>query len=815
MQGRKKYLVNMLSYKYKQESMKLFPSILSKNIIPNPSKDIIENPLRSISNLCPGGKNCQNYIIICQLEKQIKTLNDTIIQLKQINEFDDIRVNKMSFSELKINDSFKSEKSDKNSELCNSFRNSSIKRSSSLFEDKQNKQMHQTASCTLRTLSNDSEDKSNDEFNYIRNRIKCFTLHKELNTNTDNILSEKKVPREPKVNAYKIFQSNFMKKKNLNQRLEQSDRVDEKLNRETLKNKVIFRNKIEDNSCEKNKNDNNSISTAIKILQNNVIGINNNSNKEIKIYKTNENDKSNNEKKIKINFFNGIKPLKTLKPSNKYNLNTNTNIDNEMQSKQKIILNPDKKNVSNIGGKDNNNCSKKNNQNNNILLLNEFNNYIKDYEAKSNYINGELIYNNLYSLTLQKDKKLLESFKSLSDENIYKYSSLINYSLKYISSITSFIHKVKYIFNHNSNNDTVNIPNIHHGNYTYLYYNNLNDDLSKFKEVCQNSLKCEKINIYLYDINTDCLILREENNEKMYPKDKDLIGLSFTSCKKVRHEPDVYKSKVFSTMAIEQRLKIKIHNLLIFPIKDKEGNIHGVIEVINKIKEENSNKAYFNKNDEILLDLLSSNLGDFCKYSNYIESKNKYLNYYHYILEFWNKLFLKTSSSPSLYLLLEEFSFLMKKIFNSNEIQFLLHLNHHLFDIQKNKTVELGGLIYKCLQEKKIIYSSNPLKNKNYKINIDLPVIFGNKENELPNMEQLLTFPVFYEDLGDMDNNKKQDIIMIIQIKTKKVMFLGEVNGKNNDLNQENKFIIEYISFLIQKYLSDNKDIVNKFKYLV
>ena len=814
MHGRKKYLVNMLSYKYKQESMKLFPSILSKNIIPNPSKDIIENPLRHISNLCPGGKNCQNYIIICQLEKQIKTLNDTIIQLKQINEFEDIRVNKMSFSELKINDSFKSEKSDKNSELCNSFRNSSVKRSNSLFDDKQNKQMHQTASCTLRTISNDSEDKSNDEFNYIRNRIKCFTLHKDLNTNTDNILSDKTVPKESKVNAYKIFQSNFMKKKSLNQRMEQSDRANEKLNREALKNKVIFRNKIEDNSCEKDKNENNSLSTAIKILQNNVVGINSNSNKEIKIYKNNENDKNNNEKKIKINLFSGIKPLKSLKPSNKYNLNT----DNEIQSKPKIFQNPDKiKNVSNIGSYNNN--SKKNTQNNNILLLNEFNNYIKDYEAKSNYLNGESIYNNLYSLTLQKDKKLLESFKSLSDENIYKYSSLINYSLKYISSITSFIHKVKYIFNHNSNNDNdnVNISNTHNANYNYYYLNcnNLNDDLNKFKEICQNSLKCEKVNIYLYDINTDCLKLKEENNEKIYPKDKDLIGLSFTSCKKVRHEPDVYKSKVFSTMAIEQRLKIKIHNLLIFPIKDKEGNVHGVIEVINKIKEENSNKAYFNKNDEILLDLLSNKLGDFCKYSKYIENKNKYLNYYHYILHFWNKLFLKTSSSPSLYLLLEEFSFLMKKIFNSNEIQFYLHLNHHLFDVQKNKTVELGGLIYKCLQEKKIIYSSNPLKNKNYKINIDLPVIFGNKENELPNIEQLLTFPVFYNDLSDIDNNKNQDVIMIIQIKTKKVMFLGEVNGKNNELNEENKFIIEYISFLIQKYLSDNKDIVNKFKYLV
>lgn len=602
MQGRKKYLVNMLSYKYKQESMKLFPSILSKNIIPNPSKDIIENPLRNVSNLCPGGKNCQNYIIICQLEKQIKTLNETIIQLKQINEFDDRKVNKMPFSELKINDSFKSEKSDKNSELCNSFRNSSVKRSNSLFDDKQNKQMHQTASCTLRTLSNDSEDKSKDEFNYIRNRIKCFTLHKELNTNTDNILSESCKPKEPKVNAYKIFQSNFMKKKSLNQRLEQSDRVEEKLNREAIKNKVIFRNNMDDNSCEKNKKENNSFSNAIKILHNNVVGMNNNSNKEIKIGKNNENDKNCNGKKIKINLFSGIKPVKSLKTSNKYNLNLNLNLssDNELQSKQKIAQNPDKlKNMSSVCSKDNNN-SKKNTQNNNKLLLNEFNNYIKDYEVKSNYINGELIYNNLYSLTLQKDKKLLENFKSLSDENIYKYSSLINYSLKYISNITSFVHKVKYIFNNNFNNDNSNVLNIQNPYYSFLNCNNLNDDFNKFKDVCKNSLNCEKVNIYLYDINTDCLILKEENNEKIYPKDKDLIGLSFTSCKKIRHEPDSYKSKVFSTMALEQRLKIKIHNLLVFPLKDKEGNVHGVIEAINKLKEDKSTKAFFSKDDEIL-----------------------------------------------------------------------------------------------------------------------------------------------------------------------------------------------------------------------
>jgi len=71
----------------------------SNNIITNPNKDI-ETPITNISNLCQGGKHCPNYIIICQLEKQIKMLNDTITQLKQINEFGDIKQNKLSLSEF-------------------------------------------------------------------------------------------------------------------------------------------------------------------------------------------------------------------------------------------------------------------------------------------------------------------------------------------------------------------------------------------------------------------------------------------------------------------------------------------------------------------------------------------------------------------------------------------------------------------------------------------------------------------------------------------------------------------------------------------
>ena len=738
-------------------------------------------------------------------------MNDTIYQLKQINEYCDIKVNDLPLSELKINESLMSEKSDKTSELCNSFRNSSIKRSNSAFEDKLNIQNNPKSSSHFRTLSNDSDIKNKGEFNYMRNRIKCFNLNKELNSGNLNFSeSEKQISQESKIKAYKIFQSNFLNKKEDEKEkdiinLEKSNRIYNINN-----NKILFRNKNEENLYDKNKDSEPCSSPPIKILKNNLFGVNNNNaNKEIKFLKTSDNEinKNNQGSKNKINYFNGLKAFRQIKNPIKFNLNNN----NERLSNHKIIqINPDNNKINK--NNDNSNKMPKISNNNNELILKEFNNFIKNYEYKSNYKNGELIFNQLYELTLPKDKKVLDNVKSLSDEDIYKYCSLINYSLKYISNITSFIQKIKYFCNYNPN-PYINIFSQQNKNNKEI----LKEEFSRYKEECKYLLKCEKVNIYLYDINTDCLILKEENNEKRYPKDKDLIGLSFTSCKKIRHDPCLSNSQKFSTIALEQRLKMKINNLLIFPIKDKEKNIHGIIEVINKIKEEdnkNNNKSFFDKNDELLLDLITCNIGNFLKYFNIIENQNNYINNYHYILVFWNKLFYKSSFSPSLYLVIEEFTKLMKKIYNVNEIQFLLYINHNLYDIQKNKIMELGGLIYKCLQEKNAIFTSDPITNKNYNINIDLPVIYNYTDKEFLNHEQLITFPVFYS-LEDNDNNEIQNIIMIIQIKAKQIIELSELNNENEELNEENKIIIDYSSYLIQKYLEENKEIINKFKYLI
>ena len=98
-------------------------------------------------------------------------------------------------------------------------------------------------------------------------------------------------------------------------------------------------------------------------------------------------------------------------------------------------------------------------------------------------------------------------------------------------------------------------------------------------------------------------------------------------------------------------LNNKINNLLIYPLKDKYDKIHGVIEAMNKIQDNEinkynndnyySNKASFNKNDEIIIALISKHLGNFCNYYNIINYKSSYLSNYHTLFIFWQKLFIQ------------------------------------------------------------------------------------------------------------------------------------------------------------------------------
>ena len=114
MKSQKKYCLNVSSYKYKRECMKLFSTTLKAFNTCNSNENI------ESENLCPGGKHCKNYGLILNLEQKIKSLNDTVNQLTKINEYSENNHNKnitpTKNIEPKRHDSF--------NEFCNSFRNS-------------------------------------------------------------------------------------------------------------------------------------------------------------------------------------------------------------------------------------------------------------------------------------------------------------------------------------------------------------------------------------------------------------------------------------------------------------------------------------------------------------------------------------------------------------------------------------------------------------------------------------------------------------------------------------------------------------------
>ena len=339
---------------------------------------------------------------------------------------------------------------------------------------------------------------------------------------------------------------------------------------------------------------------------------------------------------------------------------------------------------------------------------------------------------------------------------------------------------------------------------------NLEEEFIKYKEKGQTLIDCEKLNIYYYDSSLDCLVLKggEKDNEVRYPKDKDLVGLCFTTSKKIKHDSNNNLSHIPIPTTSLQKYGIKISNLLIYPLKDKYNNIHGVIEVINKVKSNKSinDKSNFDKNDEYILNLLSRNIGNFCGYYKRMTKAKNFISYYNEITNLWKKIFIKDEQEEgSIYYFIEEFSKLMKNIFKSNQTQYFLFLNNNLFNLQKNKIVNKEGLINKCLQDKKIIYCVNPNKNTYYNTNIDLNVNLNNNLNENIRQEELITFPVF---------NSRDKIIMIVQIKTNKKLN-EEINGIGNEkLIEDNNNLIENISILMQKYLNSRKKLIKNYEYL-
>ena len=617
-----------------------------------------------------------------------------------------------------------------------------------------------------------NKENNNKEKNKLNNNSE------EMKTNINNI----NLPEVRKVKTYKLI---IPMKKNKNKRYD-FELFDNKMK---LKedNKLYFRKYKGKIKNLFNSSHNKFLSSSFG-LRNYTEG----SNKLLSIENKNSKTLSNQDRynKIKLNSFTNFKPLSlTQKP---FKVKTNIN-------QKDFFINDNKRKKLKYNDF---------NDYNNLSNSFELNNFIKELEIKEEGSDKNKTFNEIYNLLSSQRTEIIDKLNTLTSEKMDKYLTFIKNSLKCLEESIDIIYKIKLFYNLKNNNNNKGNDN----------QNNLliNEDFINYKKELMKLLKCENINIYIYDPISDYLISKGEKDELKYQKDKDLIGLSFTSGKKIRYESDNRASLPLLPM-ISNNNSNQINNLLIYPLKDKNDNINGILEAINKIQDKENNsynnkyfkeKYSFNKKDEILMSLISKDLGNFCKYYNEIKYNITYISYYHALLKFFQNLFMKNvQKENNIINMINEVIGLTKNILDMNDIKFLICINNkdkeYFYDIQKNKNIPFEGLIYKTYIEKKINYVGKPLINKYYSNKTDLIVNVLNINKN----EELITIPI-------LDFNNNDNVLMIIQIKTcKKLGIIYNNNLNSNDkLSDENYFIIENISKILEKYLYDNPQLIQTYK---
>ena len=186
----------------------------------------------------------------------------------------------------------------------------------------------------------------------------------------------------------------------------------------------------------------------------------------------------------------------------------------------------------------------------------------------------------------------------------YTRNEIIYFLIWNYSRNSEIFNKLKLLYNITNSSESI-IP-------TQKDKSSFNEEIIKFKYNIKKSLAIDSIHIYIYDPNSDLLILKGENEEIKYSKDKDLIGKCFMSGKPIKYlynEDNSIKSVN------------KDDCIFIYPINDFENNIYGVIEAINN----NSNNSNLEKNYildkkiELLMSFISKAIGSMCIYYNYIK----------------------------------------------------------------------------------------------------------------------------------------------------------------------------------------------------
>ena len=664
MQNGKKYYLNVSSYKYKREYMKLYQPYIDKilNTYSNRNQEVtIES-----QNLCPGGKRCKNYIIIMNLEQKIKELNDTVNQLTKIKEYSESNHN-IDFTPMKT---MENPRKDAFKEICNSFRNSGIKKKlnsstrnmygnntlqpqisepyrlkldfknvndeNKIGENKKsnakkliNLDINKFRNIGVRLNAEklgideklflnkrkENNDLKNNNANNDEKEKKIQNLINHIFNNKNNELVINKKLEESKTRDIKKMDSKNIKKSNLPKikvktyNLLPSNKITKIKNGRYNSDLAVNEKKIEEKKDEnkmsfrqfKGNLRNSYNSTKNKFLSKS-LGFNTNFREE-KDSLFNFNDKysktvleDNKQSLYKLTTLNSFRPLSlTQKPFKlKLDISQNECIQEDKAKSERTI----KDQVNNLDGN-------KNIKDNNLYNLDFF---LKLFENKKE--EKYQLFKEIYDLSCMNYDKLIEKLKALTNEKINQYIRFIKYCLIFVKDLTEIFHKLNIFYNitntvSNNTNKTLNKIS-------------LDNEIIKLKKYIQKSLACDYIHIYFYDSITDSLILKGEDKEIKFQKDKDLIGKCFSTGNILNYNTEENAAIVSDPFFLQYKELNRTNKILLYPIKDLENKIHGVIEIKNNnsnISDSQSNNK-FDKKIELIMSFISKTLSFYCMHFN-------------------------------------------------------------------------------------------------------------------------------------------------------------------------------------------------------
>ena len=664
MQNGKKYYLNVSSYKYKREYMKLYQPYIDKilNTYSNRNQEVtIES-----QNLCPGGKRCKNYIIIMNLEQKIKELNDTVNQLTKIKEYSESNHN-IDFTPMKT---MENPRKDAFKEICNSFRNSGIKKKlnsstrnmygnntlqpqisepyrlkldfknvndeNKIGENKKsnakkliNLDINKFRNIGVRlnaeklgideklflNIRKENNDLKNNNANNDEKEKKIQNLINHIFNNKNNELVINKKLEESKTRDIKKMDSKNIKKSNLPKikvktyNLLPSNKITKIKNGRYNSDLAVNEKKIEEKKDENKMsfrqfkgNLRNSYNSIKNKFLSKSLGFNTNFREE-KDSLFNFNDKysktvleDNKQSLYKLSTLNSFRPLSLTQKPFKLKLDISQNkCIQEVKAKSERTI---KDQVNNLDGN-------KNIKDNNLYNLDSF---LKLFENKKE--EKYQLFKEIYDLSCMNYDKLIEKLKALTNEKINQYIRFIKYCLIFVKDLTEIFHKLNIFYNitntvSNNTNKTLNKIS-------------LDNEIIKLKKYIQKSLACDYIHIYFYDSITDSLILKGEDKEIKFQKDKDLIGKCFSTGNILNYNTEENAAIVSDPFFLQYKELNRTNKILLYPIKDLENKIHGVIEIKNNnsnISDSQSNNK-FDKKIELIMSFISKTLSFYCMHFN-------------------------------------------------------------------------------------------------------------------------------------------------------------------------------------------------------